>query len=119
MKRIGHLFLTFAVISCALVEPHSEETLYNEYQESKTPVDSNDKTGANRKLLNAYLENKTKAEKNIPPELGLASSFWNHLAYEIRTEHSYFEKVADDSSCLTLNGLDKENRPSPLSLLHQ
>ncbi len=118
MKLILTIFLTFTFAGCVMMAHQSDDSLYQEYQAYKNLVGSGNKVAARRKLAKNYLKNHDEAERNMPPELGLITPFWKHIANEIRTEHSHFEKIAGDSGCLTLNGLDKYDRPSSLSLYY-
>jgi hypothetical protein len=104
--------------SCASVDNPTGEVLYKEYLEYVSLANSDNETAVSTKVSKQYLMYLNESDKNIPPELGLTTPFWKYLAGEIRTEHSHFEKIEGETGCLTINGLDKLDRPGSLSLYY-
>lgn len=116
--KIWYVFLTLALTACASVEHTSNGTLYNEFQEYQAAVNLNDETAVRTKISKVYLDDMNERDKNIPSELGLDTPFWKYLAREIVTEYSHFENTDGEIGCLTINGLDKLDRPRSLSLYY-
>jgi hypothetical protein len=116
--RISPLVVVFALVSCASVDNYPSETLYKEYLEYKELANSDNETAVSTKISKEYLGYLNESDRNIPPELGLTTPFWKYLAGEIRTEYSHFEKIEGETGCLTINGLDKLDRPGSLSLYY-
>ncbi|MEJ2463675.1 MAG: hypothetical protein P8098_18895 [Candidatus Thiodiazotropha sp.] len=116
--KILYIIFAFALTSCATSVNHSNGTLYRKYQEYKSAVELNDEVAVSKAVSKEYMEMLKEIDRKIPAELGFNIPLWKSLASDIVIEYSHFEEIHGESGCLTLNGLDKRDSPSSLSLYY-
>lgn len=112
------MVLMCVLASCVQENPQKNGQLYKEYHEFKLLVNSNNDQAAREKISRNYLELITEIDKKMPPELGFNTPLWKNLATDISSEYSHYEKIEGDKGCLTINGLNRQDRPISLSLYY-
>jgi len=116
--KYWYIILSFSLASCSTLSNQPDDVLYNEYLEYVILVNSGDESAVETKFTKSYMEAMIESNINIPKELGLNTPLWEDLATTISTEHSHYEKTGANAGCLTINGLDKLDRPRSLSLYY-
>jgi hypothetical protein len=116
--KYWYIFLSVLLASCSTLSNQQDGILYNEYLEYVNYVNSGDESAVKTKFTKSYMEAMIKSNSSIPKELGLNTPLWEDLATTIRAEHSHYEKTGANAGCLTINGLDKLDRPRSLSLYY-
>lgn len=113
-----YFILTFMLASCAIENVSTHDVLYKSYLEYKAVVESKNESSLSTAISKRYLKAMNDAANDIPAELGLDMPLWKDLAKEIVTEHSHVEKIDGGIGCLSINGLDKLDRPRSLSFYY-
>jgi hypothetical protein len=116
--KIWYMIIALVLTSCATVDNQANGVIYNEYKEYKALVNAGDEVAASTKISQSYLEGLREVDTITSTELGLHTPYWKYFANIINTEYSHFEKIDGDIGCLTINGLDKLDRPRSLSLYY-
>jgi hypothetical protein len=116
--KIWYFFLALMSTSCASVSVPTNGVLYKSYIDYKAAVVSMNESSLSAAISKRYLKAMNEAAKDIPDELGLDMPLWRDLAKEISAEHSHVEKIDEGTGCLTVNGLDKFDRPRSLSFYY-
>ncbi len=116
--KIRYFILTLMLASCASVGVPTNDVLYKSYLEYKAVVVSMNESSLKTAISKRYLRAMNDAAKDIPDELELDMPLWKDLAKVIDTEHSHVETTDDEIGCLSVNGLDKLDRPRSLSFYY-